>query len=81
MDNIGRFSVIVLLIFLSTSVFFAQSSEEQVEHRELSNQLYDFFVQEGFQPQRQLLTNSNQFPYTILLDFNQKRFPVDQEIQ
>ena len=81
MDNIGRFLVIVLLIFLSTGVFFAQSSEKPVEHRELSNQLYDFFVQEGFKPQRQLLTNSNQFPYTILLDFNQKRFPVDQEIQ
>ena len=81
MDNIGRFLVIVLLIFLSTGIFFAQSSEERVEHRELSNQLYDFFVQEGFQPQRQLLTNSNQFPYTILLDFNQKRFTEDQEIQ
>lgn len=77
MNNIGRFSLIVLLIFLSSGIFFAQSSG----HRELSNQLYDFFQQEGFRPQRQLLANSNQFPYSILLDFNQKKIEENQEIQ
>lgn len=77
MNNIGRFSVIALLIFLSTGVFFAQSSS----HQEISNQLYNFFQQEGFHPQRQLLANSNQFPYSILLDFNQKKLEERQEIQ
>ena len=77
MNNIGRFSVIALLIFLSTGVFFAQSSS----HQKISNQLYNFFQQEGFRPQRQLLANSNQFPYSILLDFNQKKLEERQEIQ
>ena len=77
MNNIGRFSVIALLIFLSAGIFFPQSSD----HRERSNQLYDFFQQEGFTPQRQLLANSDQFPYSIILDFNQKNAAENNEIQ
>ena len=77
MNTIGRFSVIALLIFLSAGIFFPQSSD----HRERSNQLYDFFQQEGFTPQRQLLANSDQFPYSIILDFNQKNAAENNEIQ
>ena len=77
MNNIGRFSVIALLIFFSAGIFFPQSSDP----RERSNQLYAFFQEEGFRPQRQLLANSNQFPYSIILDFNRKKATENQEIQ
>ena len=77
MNNIGRFSVIALLIFFSAGIFFPQSSDP----RERSNQLYAFFQEEGFRPQRQLLANSNQFPYSIILDFNRRKATENQEIQ
>lgn len=70
MNNIGKFLLISLFLFFASSTFFAQTSSQLG----LSNRLYVFFRQNGFQPEKQLLGSDEQFPYSVLLNFNQQGF-------
>lgn len=57
----------ISLLFLSISgVFFAQNSPEI----KISNRLYNHLVEEGFSPTKQLLAGEGNFPYSILLNYN-----------
>lgn len=68
MNSIGKFVLISLFLFSSSNFFFPQTSPQL----DISNQLYDFFLQEGFQPEKQLLGSDENFPYSVLLNFNQQ---------
>lgn len=76
MNSIGKFVPISLFLFFTSSIFFAQTSSQSG----LSSRLYDFFLQKGFQPEKQLLGSDEQFPFSVLLNFNQQGFYDIKEV-
>lgn len=76
MSNIGKIPFIALMLLSLSGFSFAQNSSAI----ETSNSLYNYLLEKNFNPTKQLLANSDDFPYSIILNFNEQVYDRTQDI-